>query len=69
MLREAYDELGELVDRDPLLAIKDKFVEMMEEGHRDYMEAMKRRKEELERDLELMAAKNAAETGDGGETS
>nr|CAD1828656.1 unnamed protein product [Ananas comosus var. bracteatus] len=34
MLREAYDELGELVDRDPLLAIKDKFVEMMEEGHR-----------------------------------
>lgn len=69
MLREAYDERGELVDRDPLLAIKDRFVEMMEEGHREYSEAMKRRREELERDLELMAAKNAAEMGDGGETS
>ncbi|XP_020574959.1 protein ROOT PRIMORDIUM DEFECTIVE 1 [Phalaenopsis equestris] len=59
MLREAYDEHGELVDRDPYLEIKDKFVEMMEEGHREWKEMIKAKREAVQKDLELMARKNA----------
>ncbi|KAG6498577.1 hypothetical protein ZIOFF_038297 [Zingiber officinale] len=58
MLREAYDQ-GELVDRDPLLEIKDQFEEMLDEGHREYLEKLKSKKEAMKRDLELMARKNA----------
>ncbi|KAK8952581.1 hypothetical protein KSP39_PZI004684 [Platanthera zijinensis] len=59
MLRAAYDEDGELVDRDPFLEIKDKFVEMMEEGRVEYLERIKARRETLQKDLELMAMKSA----------
>ncbi|XP_020676291.1 protein WHAT'S THIS FACTOR 1 homolog, chloroplastic [Dendrobium catenatum] len=59
MLREAYDEHGELVDRDPFLQIKDKFMEMMEEGHREWMERIRNKREAVQKDLELMARKNA----------
>ncbi|KAG6494625.1 hypothetical protein ZIOFF_042385 [Zingiber officinale] len=58
MLREAYNQ-GELVDRDPLLEIKDQFEEMLDEGHREYLEKLKSKKEAMKRDLELMARKNA----------
>ncbi|XP_074560303.1 protein WHAT'S THIS FACTOR 1, chloroplastic-like [Curcuma longa] len=58
MLREAYDQ-GKLVDRDPLLDMKDRFEEMLDEGHRDYLEKQKSKREAMKRDLELMASKNA----------
>ncbi|XP_008793311.1 protein WHAT'S THIS FACTOR 1, chloroplastic [Phoenix dactylifera] len=58
MLREAYDQ-GELVDRDPLLEIRDKFVEMMEEGYNEYMERLSTKREAMQKDLELMAKRNA----------
>ncbi|CAI9107877.1 OLC1v1007351C1 [Oldenlandia corymbosa var. corymbosa] len=40
MLREAYKG-DELIDRDPLLQIKDKFVELLNEGYRERAEEMK----------------------------
>lgn len=58
MLREAYDR-GELVDRDPLLEIRDRFVEMMEEGYNEYMERLRTKREAMQKDLELMAKRNA----------
>lgn len=63
MLREAYDQ-GELVDRDPLLEINDKFVEMMEEGHNEYMERLSTKREAMQKDLELMAKGNSDLYGD-----
>lgn len=38
VLREAYGGDGELTDRDPLLEIKDMFEELLEEGHRQWVE-------------------------------
>ncbi|XP_029124020.1 protein WHAT'S THIS FACTOR 1 homolog, chloroplastic [Elaeis guineensis] len=58
MLREAYDQ-GELVDRDPLLEISDKFAEMMEDGYNEYMERLRTKREAMQKDLELMAKRNA----------
>ncbi|KAK4407114.1 hypothetical protein Sango_0292400 [Sesamum angolense] len=57
MLREAYKG-EELVDRDPLLEIKDKFVEMLEEGHRQRAEQLRIHREMIQKDMELMAARN-----------
>lgn len=58
MLREAYDK-GVLIDKDPLLEIKDKFLEVVEEGYRDWQERMKMRREQIQKDLELAAKRNA----------
>ncbi|URD78490.1 Plant organelle RNA recognition domain [Musa troglodytarum] len=58
MLREAYDR-GELVDRDPLLEVKDRFVEILDEGHKEYLERINTKRETMQKDLELMARKNA----------
>ncbi|CAL9208133.1 unnamed protein product, partial [Musa hybrid cultivar] len=58
MLREAY-ERGDLVDRDPLLEIKDRFVEILDEGHKVYLERINTKREAMQKDLELMASKNA----------
>lgn len=57
ILREAYKG-EELVDRDPLLEIKDKFVEMLEEGHRQRAEQLRIHREMIRKDMELMAARN-----------
>ncbi|KAL0419926.1 UNVERIFIED_CONTAM: protein ROOT PRIMORDIUM defective [Sesamum radiatum] len=57
MLREAYKG-EELVDRDPLLEIKDKFVEMLEEGHRQRAAQLRIHREMIQKDMELMAARN-----------
>lgn len=57
MLREAYK--GEaLIDRDPLLEIKDKFVELMEDGWRQRVEELKLQREAVQKDVELMNIKN-----------
>ncbi|CAL9781056.1 unnamed protein product, partial [Musa acuminata subsp. burmannicoides] len=58
MLREAY-ERGNLVDRDPLLEIKDRFVEILDEGHKVYLDRINTKREAMQKDLELMASKNA----------
>ncbi|KAG0502253.1 hypothetical protein HPP92_002325 [Vanilla planifolia] len=59
VLREAYDEHGELVDWDPFLEIKDKFVQLMDEGHREWRERVRSKAEALRKDLVLMASKDA----------
>jgi len=56
VLREAY-KCDELIDRDPLLEIKDKFIELLEEGWRRRAEELRLRREEVKKDLEFMALK------------
>ncbi|XP_074344095.1 protein WHAT'S THIS FACTOR 1 homolog, chloroplastic [Apium graveolens] len=57
MLREAYKE-DQLIDRDPLLEIKDKFVELLEEGHRIRAEQLRVQREAIQKDMELAAVKD-----------
>lgn len=58
MLREAYDR-DELVDRDPLLEIKEKFVALLAEGHKERAEKLRWHRETIRRDMQLMASKNS----------
>jgi hypothetical protein len=53
VLREAYDEKGELVDRDPMLELKERFVAVMEEGHKNYLEDLKIKREALQKEREV----------------
>lgn len=57
MLREAY-EGDQLIDRDPLLEIKDKFVELLEEGWRQSNNQLKLRRKEIKKDVESIAIRN-----------
>ncbi|CAB4322044.1 unnamed protein product [Prunus armeniaca] len=57
VLREAYKD-DELIDYDPLLEIKDKFVELLEEGWRERKEQMQLQMEEVKKDKERMAMGN-----------
>lgn len=61
VLREAYKG-DKLVDRDPLLEINDKFVELLKEGHRQRAEQRAERvrisREMIEKDMEQMVARN-----------
>uniref|UniRef100_A0A5B7BJH9 Putative Plant organelle RNA recognition domain-containing protein n=1 Tax=Davidia involucrata TaxID=16924 RepID=A0A5B7BJH9_DAVIN len=57
MLREAYKD-DQLIDRDPLLEITDKFAELLAEGQRDRAEQLRLRKEVIQKDLEMMATRN-----------
>lgn len=57
MLREAYKD-DQLVDRDPLLEIKDKFVELVEEGWRERNEQLRLQREEIKKDMEMRAIRN-----------
>ncbi|XP_068660244.1 protein WHAT'S THIS FACTOR 1 homolog, chloroplastic [Aristolochia californica] len=61
MLREAYDK-DELIDKDPLLAIKEKFVEMLAEGHQEQLEQQRLMKEQLQKEMKQAAMTNV-ETG------
>ncbi|CAK7348179.1 unnamed protein product [Dovyalis caffra] len=54
MLREAYKD-GELIQRDPLLEIKDKFVQLLEEGWQERAEQLRLQKEEVKKDREMLA--------------
>uniref|UniRef100_A0A803QEB6 CCHC-type domain-containing protein n=1 Tax=Cannabis sativa TaxID=3483 RepID=A0A803QEB6_CANSA len=54
VLREAYKG-DELIDRDPLLEIKDKFVELLEEGRQERAEQLRLQREEIEKDMEVTA--------------
>lgn len=52
MLRESYNG-SELIDRDPLLDIKDKFVELLAEGHRQRAEQLRLEGEMLQKKMDL----------------
>ncbi|XP_073300680.1 protein WHAT'S THIS FACTOR 1 homolog, chloroplastic-like [Primulina huaijiensis] len=57
MLREAYNS-EELIDRDPLLEIRDKFIELLDEGQQQRADQLRLQKEMVWKDLELMAERN-----------
>uniref|UniRef100_A0A7N0U097 PORR domain-containing protein n=1 Tax=Kalanchoe fedtschenkoi TaxID=63787 RepID=A0A7N0U097_KALFE len=58
VLREAYRG-NQLVDRDPLLEINERFVNLLAEGHREKAEAMRLRREAVENELKKMAAEDS----------
>ncbi|KAF3789621.1 ROOT PRIMORDIUM DEFECTIVE 1 protein [Nymphaea thermarum] len=58
VLREAYKN-SELIDKDPLHEIKDKFMEMLDEGHREWLEAERLRRESVQWEMEQAANRNA----------
>ncbi|KAF8117905.1 hypothetical protein N665_0008s0243 [Sinapis alba] len=61
VLREAYKD-EKLIDRDPLLAIKDKFLRLLEEGWQERKDKLKMQREQVEKDREiLLAAKKQQE--------
>ncbi|KAK9084142.1 hypothetical protein Scep_030613 [Stephania cephalantha] len=57
VLREAYEN-DELVDRDPLLEIKDKFVELLDEGQRMRAEQMRAKRQAIRMEMERAAIRN-----------
>ncbi|KAK6933874.1 Plant organelle RNA recognition domain [Dillenia turbinata] len=57
MLRDAYKG-DELIDRDPLLEITDRFIELLEEGRRERAEQFKLKREMMQKDMEMMAIRN-----------
>lgn len=59
VLREAYDK-DELVDKDPLLLIKEKFVEMLDEGERLRLEQERLTRKAIQKELEMAALRNSA---------
>jgi hypothetical protein len=54
MLREAYKD-SELIQRDPLLEIKDKFVQLLEEGWQERQEQLRLQREEVKKNRVMMA--------------
>ncbi|XP_047084644.1 protein WHAT'S THIS FACTOR 1, chloroplastic [Lolium rigidum] len=57
VLREAYDENGVLVDRDPMIELKERFMAIMDEGHRKYLEDLRRKNEKLQKERESATRK------------
>lgn len=60
MLREAYGH-SELIDRDPLLEIKERFVELLEKGKHEWTEQLRLQREEVKKDMEKMALRSEDE--------
>nr|GMD27909.1 protein ROOT PRIMORDIUM DEFECTIVE 1 [Ipomoea batatas] len=58
MLREAY-KADELIDLDPLLEIKDKFLELLAEGHKKKSEQLRLQREMIRKDMNFIAARSA----------
>ncbi|WJZ90179.1 hypothetical protein VitviT2T_009342 [Vitis vinifera] len=54
MLREAYKD-DELIDQDPLVEIKDRFLDLLAEGHRESAEQSRLQKEAVQKDMEMMS--------------
>ncbi|PIA44511.1 hypothetical protein AQUCO_01700246v1, partial [Aquilegia coerulea] len=54
ILREAYQN-EKLIDRDPLLVIKDKFVELLEEGNKERAEQLRLKRQQVQKELEMAA--------------
>lgn len=53
MLREAYGVDGTLLERDPFLEVMERFADLVDEGHREYLEGLKRKKNDLQTELEM----------------
>lgn len=60
MLRESYKG-PDLIDRDPLLDIKDKFVELLAEGQRQRAEQLRLKGEMLQKEMEMVANEERVE--------
>ncbi|CAK9182671.1 unnamed protein product [Ilex paraguariensis] len=58
VLREAYKN-DELIDQDPLLDIKYKFVELLAKGHRQRTEQLTLQRELIQKEMEMMAVRNS----------
>ncbi|RVX20983.1 Protein WHAT'S THIS FACTOR 1 [Vitis vinifera] len=52
--REAYKD-DELIDQDPLVEIKDRFLDLLAEGHRESAEQSRLQKEAVQKDMEMMS--------------
>lgn len=52
VLREAYQD-GELIDRDPLLVIKDNFLELLEQGHKEKAKEFRSKKGGVLNEMEV----------------
>ncbi|KAK1319593.1 hypothetical protein QJS10_CPB04g01077 [Acorus calamus] len=65
VLREAYEE-GRLVDRDPLLKIKERFEEMLMEGWREWREGERERGKLMQRKMEAVAVFRSGCEGSSG---
>lgn len=59
MLREAYKG-DELIDRDPLLAINDNFIELLAEGYMLREEQLKLQKQAVQNDMEMVEIGNSS---------
>ncbi|KAF2594164.1 hypothetical protein F2Q70_00044301 [Brassica cretica] len=60
-LREAYRD-EELIDRDPLQGVKEKFLRLLEEGWEERKDRLRKQREQVEKDREiLLAAKKQQE--------
>ncbi|KFK35475.1 hypothetical protein AALP_AA5G289000 [Arabis alpina] len=60
VLREAYkDEV--LIDRDPLLAVKDKFLRLLEDGWQERKDRLKKQREDVQKDREILLAAKGEE--------
>ncbi|GFP93605.1 protein root primordium defective 1 [Phtheirospermum japonicum] len=57
VLREAYKG-EELVDCDPILEIKNKFIELINEGHEERDQRLRVKRDMIQKDMELMADRN-----------
>jgi Plant organelle RNA recognition domain len=53
MLREAYGKDGTLLDRDPFLEVMERFADLVDEGHREYLENLKRTKQDLQTESQM----------------
>ncbi|XP_062143840.1 protein WHAT'S THIS FACTOR 1 homolog, chloroplastic [Alnus glutinosa] len=62
MLREAYKG-DALIDRDPLLEIRDKFVALLEEGWGERAEQLSLQREVVKKDVEMMATRSGEYDG------
>ncbi|KAL5725380.1 hypothetical protein ACHQM5_008529 [Ranunculus cassubicifolius] len=57
VLREAYQN-DKLIDRDPLLVIKDKFIELLEEGQMERAERLRLKKQQVQKQMEMVAIRD-----------
>ncbi|VVB06691.1 unnamed protein product [Arabis nemorensis] len=60
VLREAYKD-EQLIDRDPLLDIKDKFLRLLEEGWQERKDRLKKQREDVQKDREMLLAAKSEE--------
>uniref|UniRef100_A0A1J3DQ25 Protein ROOT PRIMORDIUM DEFECTIVE 1 n=1 Tax=Noccaea caerulescens TaxID=107243 RepID=A0A1J3DQ25_NOCCA len=63
VLREAYKD-AQLVERDPLLAIKDNFLSLLEQGWQERKDCLKRQREQVQKDRDILLASKTKDPED-----